>query len=66
VEGLNMLPPVTVAIKVANGSRPDITRIRRNDSATAEMIQLMEKCWSYEPSDRLSASELLALLPPSP
>jgi len=66
VEGLNMLPPVTVAIKVANGFRPDITRIRRNDSATAEMIQLMEKCWSYEPSDRLSPSELLSLLPPSP
>lgn len=60
VGGLDMLPPVTIAIKIANGFRPDITRISRKDSNS--LIDLMTRCWSYEPSERLSAKAFIEAL----
>ena len=67
VDGLELLPPVTIAIKVANGFRPDIQRIRDKRDATdprvTKLVGLMEKCWSYEPTDRLSANDFIQALP---
>lgn len=58
VEGLEMLPPVAVAIKVANGFRPDVARIRRLEPKIAALIDLMKRSWSYEPVERQTASVL--------
>ena len=60
VPGLDMLPPVAIAIKVANGFRPDPALVKTSvRDAIPEAIDLMERCWSYEPADRPSASDLL-------
>jgi hypothetical protein len=59
VEGLEMLPPVAIAIKVANGFRPDISRISRCGPQISQLSDLMQRSWSYEPTDRMSASEFL-------
>lgn len=62
VEGLDMLPPVTIAIKIANGFRPDVTRIVRTEPGVATLVGLMEQTWSYEPKERLSAQSFLEAL----
>ncbi len=62
VEGLNMLPPVTIAIKIANGFRPDVTRISRSEPQVAALLNLIQKSWCYEPSERPTAQSLLDAL----
>jgi hypothetical protein len=57
------LPPVTVAIKISQGSRPDVDLIPPEiSSSLAPLVELMQRCWDNDISNRPSAREALKLL----
>ena len=57
------MPPVTVAIKISSGFRPDISIISPDIvSILPRLIDLMEKCWNNDPTLRPTAQEALDVI----
>ena len=65
-QALAGLPPVTVALKVSAGFRPEIqlaqTQTLSHHSVLGKLVMLMEQCWASEPADRPTASEAQTVL----
>lgn len=60
VQGLELLPPISVAIRIGNGLRPDVARVKAEYSAEIpNIVNMMQECWAYEPTERRSANQLL-------
>jgi hypothetical protein len=63
VPEISQMPPVTVAIKVSEGLRPDINGIPPEViSVLPDLIALMKRCWNNDPKLRPTAREALLIL----
>ena len=63
IPGIAEMPPVTVAIKVSGGLRPNMDLIPSEiKSSLPDLIHLMTKCWENDPTSRPSARDALKTL----
>jgi serine/threonine protein kinase len=61
---ISTLPPVTIAIKVSSGLRPDLYRQvpEKTREKFPELIDIIAQCWDNEPSKRPSSMDIWTTL----
>lgn len=60
VQGLELLPAIAVAIRIGNGLRPDVARVKPKYCAEIpNIVNIMQECWANGTTERPSAYELL-------